>query len=114
MSEIGAINLEALHWSELVSLSQNGIYEPATIQNFQKMKFKHLFREADFHSHSQCVERSAVKLTSAAFHVVYGFEAKHRHILAKTLRHQVRSSFLSKGSYTENVDDMIILIFTVN
>lgn len=60
----------------------------------------------DFPSHSQSVER-AVKLTSEISHVVYRFEARHKHILAKTLCHQLRPSFVSKGSYTEGLDMII-------
>lgn len=56
----------------------------------------------DFPLYTQGIER-AVKLTSEILHIVYRFEAMHRHIL--------RASLISKGSYNENFKDMHIEIF---
>jgi len=56
--------------------------------------------------HSQTVER-AVKLTSEASHLVYGQEARHRHIITKYSCRQLRPAFASKGTYTHTYEQVL-------
>ena len=49
----------------------------------------------DFPSHSQGVEW-AVKLVTEASQSLYGFEARHQHLLAKVLCQQLGPAFSSK------------------
>ena len=62
----------------------------------------------DLPSHSQAIERT-VKLTTEASQTLYGFEARHQHITAKVLSQKLRTAFLSKGSYRENLTQYINL-----
>ena len=59
----------------------------------------------DLPSHSQSVER-CVKLVSEASHYVYGFENRHKSILAKVFSGQKRPEFTSKGYYCQDYDDI--------
>jgi hypothetical protein len=105
-----SINYEATHWSELIDLSQNGICEPALTENLSDDELKEaLITEIkldlpDLPAHSQSVER-AVKMVSEASHIVYGLEARHRHIVALAKCRQIRPHFVSKGSYSANYND---------
>ena len=110
LKKITSINTNANHWSELISLSQPGIFEPALTENFSDQEFQEALNNGtklflpDLPSHSQSVER-AVELTSEASHAVYGLESRHKHILAKCHSRQMRPSFASKGSYSANYEE---------
>ena len=101
-----------MHWTQLVNLSQNGVCEPPFTEGFSENELRESLMNgtkldlSDLPSHSQCVER-AVKLTTEASQSVYGFEARHRHIIAKVLCHKLRpSSSSSKGSDMELFDSI--------
>lgn len=112
LKKITSINFEATHWSTLIDLSQRGICEPAVAEDFStnellesllngtELKFPKL------PAHSQGVER-AVKLTTEASQIVYGQEARHKHIITKSLCHQIRPAFSSKGKYTEQFSSVV-------
>lgn len=96
-----------------ISLSQNGICEPSTTEKISEYEIQASLIKLElpdffffFFLHYQSIER-AVELISEVCHIVYRFESRHRHILQK-LCHHLRPSFISKGSYTENYDDIII------
>ena len=109
VKQIPGINFEATHWSELIDFSQSDITEPALTEGFSDQDLQEALRSGsklellELPSHSQSVER-AVKLTSEASLVIYGTEARHKHILAKALSRQMRPAFASKGSYSENYE----------
>ena len=113
LKKITPINTEATHWSELISLSQSGICEPAITEHIPDQVLQEALLNGskvelpDLPSHSQSVEQ-AVKLTSEASHTVYGLEARQNHIIARTVSRQMRPSFASKGSYTEHYDGLLI------
>ena len=71
-----AINTEATHRSQLISLSESGICEPALTEDFSDQELQDALLNdtkpdlPELPSHSQSVER-AVKLTSEASHSVY-------------------------------------------
>ena len=98
------INFKAVHWTDLIDLSVNGVCEPPLTQDFSDNELQNSLLTGekinlpDFPSHSQGVER-AVKLVTEASQSMYGFEARHQHILAKVLCQQLRPAFSSKGSY---------------
>ena len=58
-------------------------------------------------THSQDVER-AVKLRAESSQTVNEQEARHNHIITKSLCHQIRSSFTSKVNYTEQFSYIIM------
>lgn len=94
LSKIPAINFEDLHESELINVSQNGIFESGSTERLleNEIQESHIKNTklalSDFTSHSQSIKR-AVKLTSESSDVVYGFEARHDHVIAETLRRQI-------------------------
>ena len=66
----------------------------------------------DLLSHSQAMER-AVKLITEASQTVYRFEARHEYITAKVLSQKLRTAFLSKGSYREQLSSIkTVFVFT--
>ena len=105
------INFKAVHWTDLIDLSVNGVCEPPLILDFSDNELQNSLLTSekvnlsDFPSHSQGVER-AVKLVMEASQSVYGFEARHQHILAKVFCQQLRPAFSSKGSYMELFDSI--------
>lgn len=109
MKKIPEINFGAVHWSDLISLSNNGICQPAMIENFTDNELHESSMSGtklvlpDLPSHSQGVER-AVKMTSDASKVVYGPKARHKHIVTKIMSQKLRGPFSSKGFYTEQFD----------
>ena len=88
LKKIIAINTEATHWSQLISLSESGICEPALTEDFSDLELQDaLLNDTKFDlpelpSHSQTVER-AVKLTSEASHSVYGLASRHSTYLSQ-------------------------------
>ena len=96
----------------MIDLSQTGVCEPALTECFtndELLKSSMAGTKLELPklpAHSQGVER-AVKLTTEAPQVVYGQEARHKHILTKSLCHQIRPSFSSKGNYTEQFSSVI-------
>ena len=99
-------NFKALHWTDLIDLSVNGVGEPPLTLDLSDNEIQNSLLTGekidlpDFPSHSQGVER-AVKLVTEASQSVYGFEARHQQILANVLCQQLRPAFSSKGSYME-------------
>ena len=97
------INFKAVHWTDLIDLSVNGVCEPPLTLDFSDNELQNSLLTGekinlpDFPSHSQGVEW-AVKLVTGASQSVYGFEARYQHILAKVLCQQLRPAFSSKGS----------------
>jgi len=59
----------------------------------------------DLPSHAQSVERS-VKLVSEASRTSYGFESRHKTIVAKILSRNMRPSFSSKGHYQQCYEEL--------
>ena len=100
------INFKAVHWTDLIDLSVNGVCEPPLTLDFSDNELQNSLLTSekinlpDFPSHSQGVEW-AVKLVTKASQSVYGFEARHLHILVKVLFRQLRPAISSKGSYME-------------
>ena len=100
-----------MHWTDLIYLSVNGVCEPPLTLDFSDNELQNSLLTGekinlpDFPSHSQGVER-AVKLVTEAFQSMYGFEARHQHILANVLCQQLRPVFSSKGSYMEPFDSI--------
>ena len=99
-----------MHWSNLITFLKSGVSKPEgflenelleSLMNGTKLECPNL------PSHSQSLER-AIKLTTEASHSVYGFEARHGHILAKVLCHKTRPFFAFKGYYLEQFDMLII------
>ena len=84
------INFKVVHWTDLIELPVNGVCEPPLTLDFSDDESQNslLIGEKinlpDFPWHSEGVER-AVKLVTEASQSVYGFEARHQHILAKVL-----------------------------
>ena len=74
------INFKAVHWTDLIDLSVNGVCEPPLTQDFSDDELQNSLLTGekinlpDFPSHSQGVER-AVKLVTEASQSVYGFVA---------------------------------------
>ena len=74
LKKITAINTEATHWSQLISLSESSICEPALTEDFSDQELQDALLNdtkldlPELPSHSQSVER-AVKLTSEASHL---------------------------------------------
>ena len=105
------INFKAVHWTDLIDLSVNGVCEPPLTLDFSDNELQNSLLTGekinlpDFPSYSQGVEW-AVKLVTKASQSVYGFEARHQHILAKVLCRQLRPAFSSKGSYMELFDSI--------
>ena len=105
------INFKAVHWTDLIDLSVNGVCEPPLTLDFSDNELQNSLLTGekinlpDFPSHSQGVEW-AVKLVMEASQSVYGFKARHQHILAKVLCQQLRPAFSSKGSYMELFDSI--------
>ena len=105
------INFKAVHWTDLIDLSVNGVCEPPLTRDFSENELQNSLLTGekinlpDFPSHSQGVER-AVKLVTEASQSMYGFKASHQHILAKVLCQQLRPAFSSKGSYMELLDSI--------
>ena len=91
LNKIPEINFNASNWWELINIDQKGVCEPPTTTDYSSEQLKHALKTGEmlqlpvFPSHSQSVER-AVKLTSEAAEMVYGQEARHKHIQTKTLR----------------------------
>ena len=80
------------------------------IWTFVKFEFESLLNGTkldlpDLPSHSQAMEWG-VKLTTEASQTVYGFEARHQYITAKVLSQKLRTAFMSKGSYREQLDSI--------
>ena len=100
------INFKAVHWTDLIDLSVNGVCKPPLTLNFSDNELQNSLLTGEkinlpgFPSHSQGVEW-AVKLVTEASQSVYGFVAGHQHILPKILCQQLRPAFSSKGSYME-------------
>ena len=98
------INFKAVHWTDLIDLSVNEVCEPPITLDFSDNELQNSLLTGekidlpDFPSHSQGVEW-ALKLVMEASQSVYGFEARHQHILAKVLCQQLRPAFSSKGSF---------------
>ena len=94
-------NFKAVHWTDLIDLSVNGVCEPSLTLDFSDDELQNSLLTGekinlpDFPSHSQGVERG-VKLVTEASQSVYGFKARHQHILAKVLCQQLRPAFSSK------------------
>ena len=111
INKITNINYEAEHWSELIDLSQEGVCEPGVTVGFSDEEIEEAILTGSklslpvFPSHSQSVER-AVKLTSEASCVVFGQEARHKHIVAKVLSRKSRPAFSSKGHYEQAYSDI--------
>ena len=101
------INFKVVHWTDLIDLSVNGVCEPPLTLDFSDDELQNslLTGEKINLPHSQGVER-AVKLVTEASQSMYGFEARHQHILAKVLCQQSRPAFWSKGSYIELFDSI--------
>ena len=105
------INFKAVHWTDLIDLSVNGVCEPPLTLDFSDNDLQNSLLTGekinlpDFPSHSQGVER-VVKLVTEASQSVYGLVAGHQHILAKVLCQQLRPAFSSKGSYMELFDSI--------
>ena len=105
------INFKAVHWTDLIDLSVNGVCEPPLTLDFSDDELQNSLLPGeklnlpDCPSHSQGVER-AVKLVMEASHSVYGFEARHQHILANVLCQKLRPGFSSKGLYMELFDSI--------
>ena len=82
------INFKAVHWTDLIDLSVNGVGEPPLTPDLSDNEFQNSLLTGekidlpDFPS--QGVER-AVKLVTEASQSVYSFEARYQHILAKVL-----------------------------
>ena len=97
------INFKAVHWTDLIDLSVNGVCELPLTLDFSDNELQNSLLTGkkinlpDFPSHSQDV-KWAVKLVTKASQSVYGFEARHQHILAKVLCRQLRPAFSSKSS----------------
>ena len=85
LKKIPMINFKAVHWTDLIDLSVNGVCEPPLTLDFSDNELENSLLTdekinlPDFPSHSQGVER-AVKLVTEAFQSVYGFEARHQHM----------------------------------
>lgn len=62
-------------------------------------------------AHWQDMERG-VKLTTKASEIMYGQEARHKHIITK-LCHQIRPSFSLKGNYTGQFSSIDIILYSV-
>ena len=105
------INFKAVHWTDLIDLSVNGVSEPPLTLDFSDNELQNSLLTGkkinlpDFPSHSQGEER-VVKIVTEASQSVYGFEERHQHILAKVLCQQLRPAFSSKGSYMELFDSI--------
>ena len=105
------INFKAVHWTDLIDLSVNGIGEPPLTQDLSYNELHNSLLTGkkidlpDFPSHSQGVERT-VKFVTVASQSVYGFEARHQHILAKVLCQELRPAFSFKSSYMEVFDSI--------
>ena len=82
------INFKAVHWTDLIDLSVNGVCEPPFTLDFSDDELQNSLLTGekinlpDFPSHSQGVER-AVKLVTEASQSVYGFEARPSTYLQK-------------------------------
>ena len=105
------INFKAVHWTDLIDLSVNGVCEQPLTLDFSDNELHNSLLTGEkinfpgFPSHSQGVER-AVKLVTEAFQSMYGFEARHQHILAKVLCQKLRPAFSSKSSSMELFDSI--------
>ena len=92
------INFKAIHWTDLIDLSVNGVCEPPLTLDFSDNELQNSLLTGekinlpDFPSHSQGVEW-AVMLATKASKSVYGFEARHQHILANVLCRLLRPAF---------------------
>ena len=79
------IIFKAVHWTDLIDLSVNGVCEPPLTLDFSDNELHNSLLTGekinlpDFPSHSQGVER-AVKLVTEASQSVYGFVAGHQHM----------------------------------
>ena len=111
LNKIPVIKYDAAHWYELIDLSQPGICEPALTADIateilsDAMKKGIKLQLPVLSCHSQSVER-VVKLTSETSHLVYGQEARHRHIVTKYCCRQVRPSFASKTSNSQSHEEL--------
>ena len=65
-----------------------------------------LLKLPDFPSHSQSVERS-VKLVAEALHSYYGFDQRHKSIMAKITSRKMRPMLASKSSYSQTYDSIL-------
>ena len=108
-SEEQAKKPEAIHWLELISLSQSGIWEPDLTENISDQALQEALLNGsklvlpDLPSHSQSVER-AVKLRSVAAHTLYGLEeARQNHIIAKAVSREMRPAFASLRDLAVNI-----------
>ena len=87
------INFEAMHLTQLINVSQNGVCEPPFIECFSENEHGESLMNGtkldlpDLPFHVLGNDR-AVKLTKEAFKSVYSFEGKHRQLIAKVLCHK--------------------------
>lgn len=109
--KIPLVNWEAKHWHELIDLTGPEVKEPPTTRHLSEEEIRSYMNTntkpdiADLPSHSQSVERS-VKLVTEASHTVYGFDARHKSIVAKVLSRKMRPAFMSKGYYSQFYDEL--------
>ena len=109
--QIPKINWNAIRWQELIDLVKVNLRKPPTPEHFSDSEiFSFVTGNVtptiqDLPSHSQSVERS-VKLVSEASRVVCGADRRHKSILSKILSQSLRSTFMSKGHYTQKYDDI--------
>ena len=73
------------------------------IQTLTANNFKPNINDLPYHSKS--VERNA-KLVSEASRISYGFESRHKGIIAKALSRNLRPSFSSKGDYCQSYEEL--------
>ena len=109
---IPKINFEAKYWYEIIDISDEfAMVKPPTSKFLSDDVLKSCIEMSlkpdiiDLPSHSQSVER-CVKLVSEASHYVYGFENRHKSILAKVFSGKKRPEFTSKGYYCQDYDDI--------
>ena len=99
--KIPMMTFKAVHLIDLIDLSVNGVGEPPLTLDLSDNELQNSFLTGqkidlpDFPSHSQGVEQ-AVKLVMEPSQSVYGFEARHQHILVKVLCQQLRPAFSSE------------------
>ena len=102
--EVPELNWEADHWSEIVSLKEGEkVHVPSIISKITDEELKKIlenhFNFPKFPLHSTSVER-AVKLVSEASGKVFGYEARHRHILSKVSSRKQMPDFKTKSKFS--------------
>jgi len=108
---IPPIDWDATHWYNLVS-SEHLCAEPPICKDtptedlIECQANNTLLNLPDLPAHSQSVERG-VKLVTEASHGHYGYDNRHKAILAKITSRKMRPMFTSKGSYSQAYDSLL-------